>query len=128
MSALRAALRSFDVHLRLSGHQVERRLPRVSRNPKTGSREHLAISAIANMDAVRIDLGLVRDLAAMAGTLDFHRHPPKRYSDLGIVNFASRASTALIVHNYQLELAFIFPSLYLFSARRMLCGMRWPYS
>src|SRR5262249_14871866 len=73
-----AALCGLDVDLRLPGEQAERRLRRVSRNPKGGSGKHLSIGAVADVHAVRIDLGFVSDMTAVARTLNSHGGPPQK--------------------------------------------------
>ena len=72
MPTLRATVGRLDVHLRFSRDQTKRW--RMYGDPEGRSRELLTIGAIADVGAARVDLGLVRHIAAVAGTLDFHRY------------------------------------------------------
>ena len=73
MSALRTAVCSFEVDLWLPAKQAERRFARMRRNSKAGPGKHLAIGAVADVHAFRVDFGFVSNSTAVAGTLDSHR-------------------------------------------------------
>jgi hypothetical protein len=71
-----AAVRGFYVDLGLPGQQPECCTRRVYRDAKRGSGEHLTVGAVADVGTLRVDLGLVCDLAAVARTFDFHGVAP----------------------------------------------------
>ena len=72
MPSLRATVGGLDVHLWLTRDQTESW--RMYGNSEGRSRELLTIGAITDVDAIGIDLGFVRHVTAVAGTLDVHWH------------------------------------------------------
>ena len=72
MPSPRAAVGRLDIHLWFARDQTKHW--RMYGDSECRTRELLTIGAIADVDAVRIDLGLVRHVAAVAGALDFHRY------------------------------------------------------
>src|SRR5262249_52898123 len=72
MPSPRAAVRRLDVGGEIALEQAEAAPRRAHRHPERSPREHLAIGAIAQVDPIRIDLGFVAHVPAMARALNLH--------------------------------------------------------
>src|SRR5215475_8352541 len=72
MPSPRAAVRRLHVGGELALEQAEATPRRAHGHPERSPRQHLTIGAIAQVDLVRIDLGFVAHVPAMARTLNLH--------------------------------------------------------
>src|SRR5690606_5524428 len=75
LCALVAALRGLHVDARLAAQQLEAAAHARHVDPVGGAGAGLAIGAVAYRHLLRVDLGFVGDLAAMACAVDFHVAP-----------------------------------------------------
>src|SRR5215470_1978562 len=72
MPSPHAAVRRLHVGGELALEQAEATPRRAHGHPERSPRQHLTIGAIAQVDVVRIDLGFVAHVPAMARTLNLH--------------------------------------------------------
>src|SRR5439155_11666408 len=72
--------RRLEVGPGLASGQAKPVFPRSNRHAECRAGERLAIRAVADVRFVRVDLGLIANGAAMAGTIDLHLTKPLCHS------------------------------------------------
>src|SRR5882672_11023257 len=73
--ALAAALPGLHINGGLARQNTKAMVRRRDRDSKRGARQHLAVGAVTDRGALRIDISRIGDVAAVAASVDFHLPP-----------------------------------------------------